>query len=243
MKRLIFTAAMIAISAPAYAQNCSGGSAEALSVVEWSVAPGDAFGYPSADISVTLRNEMPDGFRMIDATVRFVDALGESIGAIEMPRTTKAAAGEVFTIDGVYPSRDLATMTEMHPDDVIVTACAKSAVTTDGERLTQLRSSAPSQPFTQSEEAGLLAAMRRCWNPPMAATSTPGLFVRLLVNLNPDGSVDGVPEILTGLANDLVRSTAASAQRAVQQCGPYSLPEASYDRWRQIEVTFDPSDL
>jgi hypothetical protein len=98
--------------------------------------------------------------------------------------------------------------------------------------------------LTQSEQDALAGAMRRCWNPPMAAMSTDGLTVRLLVSLNQNGSVNGQPQILTAITDDLVRSTALAAQRAVQQCGPYTmLPPDKYEEWRQVDVTFDPRDL
>jgi hypothetical protein len=55
--------------------------------------------------------------------------------------------------------------------------------------------------------------------------------------------VAGVPQILSAVTDDLVRSTALAAQRAVQQCGPYTLPAEKYESWRQVDVTFDPRDL
>lgn len=98
--------------------------------------------------------------------------------------------------------------------------------------------------LTQSEQDALAARMRECWGPPIAAMSEPGLTVRLLVSLNRDGSVAGAPEILTPFTSDLVRTTALAAQRAVQQCAPYTmLPADKYETWQQVDVTFDPRDL
>ncbi|WP_404402428.1 hypothetical protein [Pelagibacterium halotolerans] len=98
--------------------------------------------------------------------------------------------------------------------------------------------------LTQSEQDALASAMRRCWSPPIGAKAEPGLTVRLLVSLNPDGTVSGTPEIRTPFTSDLVRTTALAAQRAVQQCGPYTmLPSEKYETWRQVDVTFDPRDL
>lgn len=78
----------------------------------------------------------------------------------------------------------------------------------------------------------------------MAAQNAPGLTVRLMVSFNRDGSLSGTPQILSALTDDLVRSTALSAQRAVQQCAPYTmLPAEKFDSWSQVDVTFDPRDV
>ncbi len=85
--------------------------------------------------------------------------------------------------------------------------------------------------------------MRRCWTPPPGALSVPGLTVRVLVTLNQDGSVSNT-QIQSALTDDLMRSTAFAAQRAVERCGPYTmLPVEKYESWRQVDVTFDPRDL
>lgn len=98
--------------------------------------------------------------------------------------------------------------------------------------------------LTQSEQAALAAAMRRCWTPPIAAQNTPGLTVRLLVTFNQDGSLAATPQILSAMTDDLVRATALSAQRAVQQCAPYTiLPPEKYQSWREVDVTFDPREV
>lgn len=128
--------------------------------------------------------------------------------------------------------------------DIINNETSRGATTGQGGEQALGRPTGQASRLTQSEQDALAAAMRRCWNPPMAAMSTDGLTVRLMVSLNPNGSVNGQPQILSAITDDLVRSTALAAQRAVQQCGPYTmLPGDKYEEWRQVDVTFDPRDL
>jgi hypothetical protein len=69
------------------------------------------------------------------------------------------------------------------------------------------------------------------------------LSVRLLVNLNPDGSVSGSPQVLEQNNSAAGISTARAAVTAVRKCGPYRLAAEKYESWRQVDVTFRPSDM
>ncbi|RDE08153.1 cell envelope integrity protein TolA [Pelagibacterium lacus] len=129
-------------------------------------------------------------------------------------------------------------------EDIINNETSRGTTTGQGGQQSLGAPTGTSATLTQSEAAALAAAMRRCWQPPIATQSTPGLTVRLLVNLNRDGSVSGTPQILSQLSDELTRATALSAQRAVQQCSPYTmLPAEKYDSWQEVDVTFDPRDV
>jgi hypothetical protein len=235
-------AAFLLCSGSALAQSCAGGSTEAFSIVEWTVEAGDNLGYPSAEISVTLKNEMETGFRMVDGQVQFGDALGGSIGAIEIPRTTGAAASEQFEVAGVYTSRSLPTISEMHPDDVIVTACVVGAISDAGDVIEHPRAAGAIEPLSAAMIAQVQAAARRCWTPPPGALSE-RIKISVIADMNRDGTVAS-QQIETALTDDLIRSTAFAAQRAVERCGPYTmLPPASYEEWQTLRFEFDVSDL
>ena len=83
--------------------------------------------------------------------------------------------------------------------------------------------------------------MRNCFSPPLGATSAEA--ARLLVELNRDGSVSGTPQIISAASTQLGDTTARAAVRAVQRCGPYQLAAEKYEEWRQVDVTFDPTDV
>jgi outer membrane biosynthesis protein TonB len=127
--------------------------------------------------------------------------------------------------------------------DLINEDTSRGATTGAGGQSSLGAPSGQSATLTQSEQSALAAAMRRCWTPPPGALSVPGLTVRVLVTFNQDGSV-AATQIQSALTDDLMRSTAFAAQRAVERCGPYTmLPVEKYDSWRQVDVTFDPRDL
>lgn len=232
-----------ALSCPALAQSCSG-SSNALSVVQWSAKEASSSGLRATDFSVTLRNEMEHDFRLIDATIRLSDALGGSLGSIGVERTTTAGSGDTFVEAGTYSGTSLFTITRMHPDDVRITTCTRAIVTSDGEAITAPRAKGLGEPATVESTETARNAMIRCWNPPVAALTAEGLTVKLSIELDRDGSVIGTPQILSAITDDLVRATALSAQRAVQQCSPYTeLMESSNENWQELTIIFDSSAL
>lgn len=127
--------------------------------------------------------------------------------------------------------------------DIINAEDSRGATTGTGGQASAGKPTGQAARLTQSEQAALAAQMRKCWNPPLSALSEPGLTVRLLVELNRDGSVAGTPRILSQITSAVMDTTARAAQRAVMRCGPYQLAAEKYENWRQVDVTFDPRDL
>ncbi|HKJ74928.1 MAG TPA: cell envelope integrity protein TolA [Alphaproteobacteria bacterium] len=117
------------------------------------------------------------------------------------------------------------------------------------------KDTAPSQPQEQSIDTRRLTislqdAIRKqvqpCWLVPAGAPDAEDLVVRLHIALNPDGTLNGPPQILDQGKigrSDYYRVAAESARRAVQKCSPLKLPVDSYDIWRDINLTFDPKQM
>ena len=82
--------------------------------------------------------------------------------------------------------------------------------------------------------------MKKCWTL-LPSEIESGAVVDLLVTLNPDGSVVGVPSVLK--ANDAATGMITRAgQMAVVKCGPYTLPKEKYDTWKQIDLELNSED-
>lgn len=127
--------------------------------------------------------------------------------------------------------------------DIINAEDSRGATTGTGGQAAAGRPTGQAARLTQSEQDALAAQMRQCWNPPLSALAEVGLTVRLIVDLNRDGTVNGTPRILSQITSPVLETTARAAQRAVIRCGPYRLAADKYDDWRQVDVTFDPQDL
>lgn len=127
--------------------------------------------------------------------------------------------------------------------DIINAEDSRGATTGTGGQASAGRPTGQAARLTQSERDALAAQMRKCWNPPLSALAEVGLTVRLIVDLNRDGTVAGTPRILSQITSPVLETTARAAQRAVISCGPYRLAADKYEEWQQVDVTFDPQDL
>lgn len=126
--------------------------------------------------------------------------------------------------------------------DIINAEQSRGATTGQGGTPTLGKPTGTAARLSQSETDGLIAQMRGCWNL-LPGEIESGLSVRLLVSLNPDGSVSGNPQILAQDSSATGISIARAAVTAVRKCGPYRLAAEKYDDWRQVDVTFRASDL
>lgn len=62
--------------------------------------------------------------------------------------------------------------------------------------------------------------------------------------LNPDGSLQGPPQIVSTNLAPVIRAAALSAVRAIYQSQPFKmLPANEYQQWQSIDVTFSPKDV
>jgi outer membrane biosynthesis protein TonB len=106
-----------------------------------------------------------------------------------------------------------------------------------------VRDGRPAARMTLAELDALRQQIQRCWNPPIGARGADELVVEVRMLLNPDGSVDGLPDVQALGVGPFFDAAADSARRAVLQCQPYVMPVEKYEFWREVSVRFDPREL
>ncbi len=97
--------------------------------------------------------------------------------------------------------------------------------------------------MTATELDALRARLAECWSPPIGWTDPKEVRVVLMLSLNPDGSVNGEPQVLERPAGRYEQTAPESALRAVRRCAPYTLPPEKYESWKQVRITFDPTEM
>ena len=88
----------------------------------------------------------------------------------------------------------------------------------------------------------------RCWSIPAGAEGAHEMLVTIRIFLNPDGSLQGVPQVIEAArmkraGEEFFRTLAESALRAVHKCNPLRLPSDDYEKWQEIELTFNPREM
>ena len=79
-----------------------------------------------------------------------------------------------------------------------------------------------------------------CWQRPTGITNDDAIEARILVALNPDGTLNRKPELIDVTTHPLSKAFVRSAFAAIERCQPYSfLPAEEYkDGWDKLDMTF-----
>ena len=98
-----------------------------------------------------------------------------------------------------------------------------------------------------SEEDALRAQIFGCWSVPLGLPYDKDLLVRIKLQLKPDGRILKA-EILDHArmntpGQSFYKILAESALRAVRICQPLKVPPTGYDRWKNLQLNFDPTEM
>ena len=101
--------------------------------------------------------------------------------------------------------------------------------------------------MTMSETDALRQQLEGCWNVPYGAKDAENTTVDIFMVINQDRTLQIARIVDTSRYNSdsFFRAMADSAIRAVRNpnCSPFDLPPDKYEAWREITVTFDPSQM
>lgn len=103
-------------------------------------------------------------------------------------------------------------------------------------------------PLTGGEKDALRVAVERCWNVGSLSTDALQTTVVVKVQMGEDGRPNaGTIQMLSSSGGSTAAANQAfeAARRAIIRCGAsgYDLPVEKYDRWRDIEMTFNPEKM
>ena len=98
-----------------------------------------------------------------------------------------------------------------------------------------------------SEEDALKAQIFGCWSIPLGLPYNENLLVRIKLQLKPDGTVIK-SEILDHARMNMpgqgfYKVLAESALRAIRLCQPLRVPTTGYERWKDLQLNFDASEM
>jgi len=101
--------------------------------------------------------------------------------------------------------------------------------------------------LTLSEEDALRAQIFGCWSVPLGLPYDKDLLVRIKLKLKKDGTILE-SEILDHQrmnrpGQKFYKVLAESALRAVRLCQPLKVPPTGYDKWKDIQLNFNPTEM
>ena len=101
--------------------------------------------------------------------------------------------------------------------------------------------------LTLSQEDALRAQIFGCWSVPLGLPYDKDLLVRIKLNLKKDGTIIK-SEILDHQrmnrpGQKFYKVLAESALRAVRLCQPLKVPPTGYDKWKELQLNFNPTEM
>ena len=101
--------------------------------------------------------------------------------------------------------------------------------------------------LTLSEEDALRAQIFGCWSVPLGLPYDENLLVRIKLQLKKDGTIMKSEildhERMNRPGQKFYKVLAESALRAVRLCQPLKVPPTGYEKWKDIQLNFNPAEM
>ena len=101
--------------------------------------------------------------------------------------------------------------------------------------------------LTLSEEDALRAQIFGCWSIPLGLPYDQDLLVRIKLQLKKDGTIMKSEildhERMNKPGQKFYKVLAESALRAVRLCQPLKVPPTGYDKWKELQLNFNPTEM
>jgi len=101
--------------------------------------------------------------------------------------------------------------------------------------------------LTLSQEDALRAQIFGCWSVPLGLPYDDNLLVRIKLKLKKDGTVLKSEildhERMNRPGQKFYKILAESALRAVRICQPLKVPPTGYEKWKDLQLNFDPTEM
>jgi len=101
--------------------------------------------------------------------------------------------------------------------------------------------------LTLSEEDALRAQIFGCWTVPLGLPYDDDLLVRIKLELKQDGTISKSEildhERMNRPGQKFYKVLAESALRAVRICQPLRVPQTGFEKWKNIQLNFDPTEM
>ena len=146
-----------------------------------------------------------------------------------------------FEKDELFDTNEIAALIDKAKEEQAETKMKKDKITQSSFK------NSFAQGLSLSEEDALRAQIFGCWSVPLGLPYDKNLLVRIKLKLKPDGRILK-SEILDHArmntpGQSFYKILAESALRAVRICQPLKVPPTGYERWKELQLNFDPTEM
>ena len=187
-----------------------------------------------------IDNQKPESLPLPEKTVKKIETKKETKQNPEKVVTEVKQVSE-FEKKDIFDPSDIAALIDKSKTESAETNKKLDKITQDQDRNIE------NTKLTLSEKDALTAQIFTCWSVPLGLPLSKDMLVRIKLDLNPDGSIENM-EMLDHIkmntpGKEQFRTLADSVRRAVQLCNPLRVPATGYERWKQMILNFDASEM
>lgn len=106
-------------------------NSDLVTVQDWSIRPIDT---TTNEVAYTIKSNASKAIRMIDGQLGFKDALGKTIGPMEIERDANIKAGGTFSDKGRWGQFTFERLLKLRKDEVIPYTCVRAVLYEDGSK-------------------------------------------------------------------------------------------------------------
>ena len=187
-----------------------------------------------------IKKEKPEAVPLPDQEIEKVEKIKEKKQNPEKIETEVKQVSE-FEKKELFDPNSIAKLIDKSKESF-----AETTKTTNKITQSQDKNIEPSG-LTLNEEDALKAQIFGCWSIPLGLPYNENLLVRIKLQLKPDGTVIN-SEILDHArmnkpGQGFYKVLAESALRAIRICQPLKVPPTGYEKWKDLQLNFDPTEM
>ena len=187
-----------------------------------------------------VKKEKPEAIPMPNEKIEKVKKIEEKKQNPEIIDKEVKQVSE-FEKKELFDPTNIAALIDKSKEDLAETTKTNKKITQSQDK------NVDSTSLTLSEEDALKAQIFGCWSIPLGLPFNENLLVRIKLQLKPDGTVIK-SEILDHArmnkpGQGFYKVLAESALRAIRLCQPLRVPSTGYERWKDLQLNFDASEM
>ena len=187
-----------------------------------------------------VKKEKPDAIPLPNKEIEKVKKVEEKKQNPEKDDNKVKQVSE-FEKKELFDTNNIAALIDKSKEELAETTIKNKKITQSQDKSMNLSG------LTLNEEDALKAQIFGCWSIPLGLPYNENLLVRIKLKLKPDGSVVK-SEILDHArmnkpGQGFYKVLAESALRAVQLCQPLRVPSTGYEKWKEMQLNFDASEM
>ena len=187
-----------------------------------------------------IENLKPESLPLPEKTVKKIETKKETKQNPEKVETEIKQISE-FEKKELFDTNSIAALIDKSRTESAETNKKLDKITQDQDRNIE------NTKLTLSEKDALTSQISGCWSVPLGLPLSNDMLVRIKLDLNPDGSIEKM-EMLDHIkmntpGKEEFRTLADSVKRAVQLCNPLRVPATGYERWKNMILNFDATEM